>query len=697
MSLDPPADACSDFVIASNRLPFTLTFDGDELRLEPSSGGLVTALQGARKDAVWVGWPGVVVPPDAEARGRAARCRERLLPGAADRGRAGGVLRTDLQRDALAALPLLRRPHALHARGVGRLRRCQPSASPRRSPPSARHGPGSGFTTSISRSSRGSCGLSGPISRSDSSCTSRFPSSEIYRILPTRTELLRGMLGADYIGFHTGDYARHFRSSCLRVLGIETGPDTIDYDDRTIGIGAHPIGIDVESFRDEPARSRRRRRSRPSSTSATTVSSSCSASSGSTTRRASRRSSTRSSASLEHDPELADRVTMLQVLVPSRLESAEYRAMRDEIEMRIAHINGRFGRLGHSPVAYVHRSVSPSELVALYRRADVMMVTPLRDGMNLVAQEFVQCQTDDPGGGASRRGALLLSEFAGAAHVLPGAVLVNPWDVDELAARLVEALALDAPERRRRLELMASRVEQLDSTRWARVVPRPARAVRAPGGTSCPAARRGGAVARRPAARRGAEAHAHARLRRHAPRARRPSGSRRPDRRDPRPPARPRRAARRRASTSSAAGRASRSTPGSATCPSPSAPSTGTSFARRAASGRRRSTSTFTGSRGSSGCSGGSPRTFPGTMVERKTASVAWHYRQAEPEYGIWRARELLVALENVLAGISAEVLPGRRVIEVRARGVNKGVYLEGVLAAADARTRGSSSQPATT
>ena len=312
-----------------------------------------------------------------------------------------------------------------------------------------------------------------------------FPSSEIYRILPTRSELLRGMLGADYIGFHTGDYSRHFRSVMppgardrdrsrhdrLRRPHDRNrrAPDR-DRRRELPGEPARPGDAPVEAELDERYDGLQLvlgverldyTKGIPQKLDAF-------------------------ERALEHDPELADRVTMLQVLVPSRLESAEYRSMRDEIEMRIAHINGRFGQLGHSPVAYVHRSVSPSELVALYRRADVMMVTPLRDGMNLVAQEFIQCQTDDPGGGASRRGALLLSEFAGAAQVLPGAVLVNPWDVDELAARLVEALALDAagapPSPRPDGEpRRAARQHALGAE-----LPRPARAVRAPGGAARP-------------------------------------------------------------------------------------------------------------------------------------------------------------------------------------------------------------------
>ncbi len=170
---------------------------------------------------------------------------------------------------------------------------------------------------------------------------------------------------------------------------------------------------------------------------------------------------------LERDPERARTTTLLQVLVPSRLESPEYQSQRDEIERLVSGINGRFGRPGITPVEYLHRSISRAELVAFYRRADVTLVTSLRDGMNLVAQEFAFCQAAE---GLPRRwnGALLLSELAGAAHVLPGAVLVNPWHIGGIAEKLEEALAFEPDERRRRLETMADRVRELDSRRWAR-------------------------------------------------------------------------------------------------------------------------------------------------------------------------------------------------------------------------------------
>jgi trehalose 6-phosphate synthase/phosphatase len=512
-----------------------------------------------------------------------------------------------------------------------------------------------------------------------------FPSSEIYRLLPSRVELLRGMLGSDYIGFHTGDYARHFRSACLRVLGIEAAPDAIEYDDRSIGIGVHPIGIDVASFRQtlrEPetpnveAELARQYEGRKLVLGVERLD----YTKGIPQKLAA------FERILEGDPSRAESVTLLQVLVPSRLQNIEYQAKRDEIERQIAHINGRFGGLGRTPVEYIHRSVSRSELAALYRRADVMMVTPLRDGMNLVAQEFVLCQTAEPEHGRSWHGALLLSEFAGAAHVLPGAVLVNPWDADDLAARLLEALALDAPERRRRLELMSDRVEALDSALWAETFL--------------------------------------ARLERYARPARR--SARNLDE-----------AARERVAGKLATAQARtflldydgtlRELVGHPSLAAPTAeirelledltalPDTSVHIV----SGRTsESLQAWFGDLPVHLCAehgylvrpaGGEWQVaidvdlswlplaermlervaadVPGTLIERKLASVAWHYREAEPEYGAWRARELLFSLEGLLGGMSAEVLTGHRVVEIRARGVNKGAYFESIAPTIDPRT----------
>jgi trehalose 6-phosphate synthase/phosphatase len=502
-----------------------------------------------------------------------------------------------------------------------------------------------------------------------------FPSSEVYRLLPEREQLLRGVLGADYVSFQIGDYARHFRSSCLRILGVDSEPDWLEIDGRRVGIGVDPIGIDVEGFRatlKHPETARlladleRQYEGR------------------SLVLGVERLDYTKGiphklqayERFLERDPTRARTTTMIQVLVPSRLESPEYRAQRDEIELLIARINGRFGQPGSTPVEYIHRDISKPGLVALYRRANVMMVTALRDGMNLVAHEFVLCQSE-PGLPGRWRGALLLSELAGAAQVLPGALLVNPWDVDGVVDHLARALELPARERQRRLETMAKRVEDLDTRRWAEgFLTRLGRH-----------SRRDRATKRPPTV----DAVIEERLRRRFARARVRTivldydGTLRefelhPDLAQPTPEIR----------------KLLRSLA--------SLPQTSVHIV---SGRRRRNLEQWFGRLPIHLCAehgylarapGEEWRTLidldlswlrpierllrrvaadvPGAHVERKSCSVAWHYRQAEPEYGSWRARELLNDLHQHLQGAAAEILQGHQVIEVRAQGVDKGVYV---------------------
>ena len=329
-----------------------------------------------------------------------------------------------------------------------------------------------------------------------------------------------------------------------------------------------------------------------------------------------------------------------------------------------------------TPVEYIHRDISKPALVALYRRADVMMITALRDGMNLVAQEFVLCQSE-PGLPSRWRGSLLLSELAGSAQVLPGALLVNPWDVDGVVEHLAKALGLSARERQRRLETMSKRVEDLDSRRWADgFLTRLGRYSRRERGS------------RRPP---NVDAAIQERIGRRFSRARRRTivldydGTLRefeihPDLAQPTPDIRsllrslaavPNTdvhivSGRRRRNLEQWFGRLpihlcaehgylarapgeewrTLDRPRSQLAPTDRAPPS----ARR---GRR-----------------------AGAHVERKSCSVVWHYRQAEPEYGQWRARELLNDLHQHLQNAPAEILQGHQVVEVRAQGVDKGVYV---------------------
>jgi trehalose 6-phosphate synthase/phosphatase len=653
---------------------------GSEVEVARSSGGLATALQAIRGESAWVGWPGAVIPTALQQRvgKRLARdnfhpvfltvreeedfynrvCNDTLWPlfhYFSDRLRItpeAWQRYVDVNERFAEAILEHCEPesrvwvHDFHLMLVpALLRRREPRLS-------------IGFF------------LHTP-----------FPSSEVYRLLPAREQLLRGVLGADYVSFQIGDYARHFRSSCLRILGVDSEPDWLEIDGRRVGIGVDPIGIDVEGFRAtlEHAETARLLADLDRQYQGRQL-----------ILGVERLDYTKGIPQklqayerfLERDPSRARTTTMIQVLVPSRLESPEYRAQRDEIELLIARINGRYGQPGSTPVEYIHRDISKPALVALYRRADVMMITALRDGMNLVAHEFVICQSE-PGLPGRWRGALLLSELAGAAQVLPGALLVNPWDVDGVVDHLARALELPARERQRRLETMSKRVEDLETRRWAEgFLTRLGRYSRHERRT------------RRPPT---VDADLTERLGRRFARARRRTivldydGTLRefevhPDLAQPTPEIR----------------RLLRALAG--------LPGTDVHIV---SGRRRRNLEQWFGRLPIHLCAehgylarapGEEWRTLldldlswlrpierllrrvaadvPGAHVERKSCSVAWHYRQAEPEYGSWRARELLNDLHQHLAGAPAEVLTGHQVVEVRALGVDKGVYVRSLFPA---------------
>lgn len=286
-----------------------------------------------------------------------------------------------------------------------------------------------------------------------------FPSSEIFRLLPHREDLLRGMLGANLIGFHTYGYARHFSDALLGTLGIEPELDRVDVDGRNVSIGVFPMGIDVATFErlaeapDLPTRVAEMRRAQGVEHLLLGVD---------------RMDYTKGiprkllamERLLERSPQYREKVRLLQIAVPSRENVSEYKSLRSEVEELVGRINGSNGSL-HSPtLRYVYQSVTQEELVTSYRAADIMVVTPLRDGMNLVAKEYVASRTDGDG-------VLVLSEMAGAASELGEALTVNPYDVEQLAATLDRALSMPEAERRERMGALRDKVRSHPVELWA--------------------------------------------------------------------------------------------------------------------------------------------------------------------------------------------------------------------------------------
>jgi len=453
-------------VLVSNRLPVTITRQDGEIEIVPSAGGLATAMgpMHAEGDGVWVGWPGEMPSEPAVRRKMLQLLRERRLqpvklPAEVVDGFYAGFSNSILW-------PLLH--YGAHLAVLER-----------------------GWWRAYQRANRIFAAKVAEVARPGDVIWvhdyhlmllpemlrqrlrdvrivyflhTPFPSSEIFRILPWRRELVQGLLGAELIGFHTFDYLRHFRATVQRVLGSESERDQVSIDGRSVRLGVFPIGIEADRFwrtatRDPKALEELEalKAQVPARKLILGVD---------------RMDYTKGIPErlegyerfLERFESYRGKVEFLQIGVPSRADLHQYERLRRTVEGIVGRINGRFGAADWTPVKYLYRGVPFQHLCALYRHARVALITPLRDGMNLVAKEYVACQR-----GAG--GVLVLSEFAGAAADLTEAVLVNPYDVDSIADGLHSALTMPARERRRREQSLARRVWRGDVGRWgARVL-----------------------------------------------------------------------------------------------------------------------------------------------------------------------------------------------------------------------------------
>jgi trehalose 6-phosphate synthase/phosphatase len=286
-----------------------------------------------------------------------------------------------------------------------------------------------------------------------------FPAADVFRILPAREPILRGLLGADLVGFHTAEYAHHFRYAATQLLGAEDHGDEVVFEDRRIRVGAFPIGIDVESFtslagQDEIAALTERWRTSMHGRRIVLGVDRLDYTKGI------RRRLLAIERLFERWPTWREKLQFVQLAVPTRERTDEYIEYRRQVHELIGRINGRFGSPGWTPIHFVHRGFGPQDLVAMFRAADVMVVTPLRDGMNLVAKEYCASRIDD-------RGVLVLSELAGAAAELREALLVNPYDIDATAAAIRRGLEMSQVEQRVRMTALRGTIAGSDVHAWA--------------------------------------------------------------------------------------------------------------------------------------------------------------------------------------------------------------------------------------
>ncbi|NJO87414.1 MAG: bifunctional alpha,alpha-trehalose-phosphate synthase (UDP-forming)/trehalose-phosphatase, partial [Lewinella sp.] len=452
----------SRLVIVSNRLPVTLSRRNGEMHYYPSAGGLATGLNSLDEsyDKIWIGWPGETSDNPSEQQSvRRELARQRLVPvfltedeinlyyeGFSNKTiwphfhyfteyttyndaywesykevnykffqAVAGELRPDdmvwVHDYQLMLLPQL-------------IRDKFPNIS-------------IGFFLHIP-----------------------FPSYEVFRILPYRSEILRGLLGADQLGFHTYDYMRHFLSAAYRILGYEHEFGRLHLGDREVNIDVFPMGIDYDkyAFPDVDAGNdpvsieiRELARHRKLIVSIDRLD---------YTKGIPQR--VRAFAEfLRRCPEYHGKVNLVMLVVPSRDAVDTYRDLKREVDILVSEVNSEYSSFNWIPIRYYYRSLNFAALTTLYQVSDIALITPLRDGMNLVAKEYIAVKE------TSKQGVLILSEMAGAAHELNDALTVNPQDSYDIVQALIQALEMSPTEQAERLLRMQEKLKIYNVKQWA--------------------------------------------------------------------------------------------------------------------------------------------------------------------------------------------------------------------------------------
>ncbi len=458
-------------VVVSNRLPFTVTSSSDGLKFSHSSGGLTTGLwsylehgetgAGEKLDFIWVGWPGASVPPEQEEKVRDYALKEfKAVPvfipeENMDRFYHGFCNKTlwplfhyfstlvryeeDYWQEykqvnrvfADALLKVLKPDDVLWVHDYqlmlvpGMVREHFPDMP-------------IGFFLHIP-----------------------FPSFEVFRLLPRawRMELIEGLLGSSLIGFHTHDYTRDFLTSVLRTVGHEHHLGTLTLRDRGVKVDTFPMGIDFPRFAkaaSAPEIEARLAELRAKSGALKVIFS------------VDRLDYTKGIINrlrgydlfLKKNPQWHGKVVLIVSVAPSRTGVEAYQEMKLEVEQMVGRIVGAYGNVHWTPLVYQYRNLGFDEIVALYRLCDVALVTPLRDGMNLVAKEFVASRPD-------QTGVLILSEMAGAAKEMGEALIINPVHSGDFAQALEQALTMPVEEQVRRNRILQERLRRYDVVRWA--------------------------------------------------------------------------------------------------------------------------------------------------------------------------------------------------------------------------------------
>ncbi|MFI8606251.1 bifunctional alpha,alpha-trehalose-phosphate synthase (UDP-forming)/trehalose-phosphatase [Cellulophaga baltica] len=295
-----------------------------------------------------------------------------------------------------------------------------------------------------------------------------FPSFEIFRTLPWRKEVLEGLLGSDLIGFHTYDYERHFLSSVRRILGLDVSFNDIYLEDRIIKVDSFPMGIDYKKFSDAALEHQQRSKAEQSELQQRLNNHKESAPDAKFILSIDRLDYTKGIAKrlnafeyfLTKYPQYKEKVRLIILAVPSRSNVPQYQLLKREVDELVGRINGEFSTVSWTPIWYFYRSMPFENLIDLYTSSDIAWLTPIRDGMNLVAKEYVATRTD-------KTGVLILSEMAGAANEMNESLLINPNNFEQIADTIHQAIQMPKEEQQERNDVLQKRLERYNVERWA--------------------------------------------------------------------------------------------------------------------------------------------------------------------------------------------------------------------------------------
>ncbi|MBI6120541.1 bifunctional alpha,alpha-trehalose-phosphate synthase (UDP-forming)/trehalose-phosphatase [Salegentibacter maritimus] len=462
----------SKTIIISNRLPLQISLENNHLEVTPSVGGLATGLKSFHKDgdSIWIGWSGLTKE----------EIPENLLKDVKEKARKENCVAVNLSEEEIEGFyfgfsnrtiwPLFHyfmeytesdKEHWETYKSVNRkyadevlkhykdgdhiwvhdyqlllvpnmIREKQPEAT-------------IGFFNHIP-----------------------FPSYEVFRTLPWRDEVLKGVLGADLIGFHTYDYERHFLSSVSRILRHQVNFNEITLPERIVKVDSFPMGIDYKKFENaahehfkntEEQRTELQRRldhhasETPNAKLILSID---------------RLDYTKGIANrirafeyfLDNHPEFIEKVRLVMLAVPSRSNVPQYQRLKREIDELVGRINGKFSTVSWTPIWYFYRSMPFENLIDLYTSCDIALLTPIRDGMNLVAKEFVATRIN-------QTGVLILSEMAGAAHEMNEALIINPNNFQQISEALIQAIEMPKEEQQQRNKTLQKRLKRYSVEKWA--------------------------------------------------------------------------------------------------------------------------------------------------------------------------------------------------------------------------------------